>query len=110
MWLLSLVGSTPTVPSRKVPMNRQKTWAERVGLPTAVWGEIIEGIPIVEENRATVFEEFREGIETLVKIRDENYRDKNVGAVVVGVQEGVKIPKYAVFVESGFLIDVEDDG
>lgn len=87
----------------------QRSWAERMGLPIVVWGEVVEGIKVVEKNRATVFEDRKEGIEILLRIRDNNYRKKNVSAVLVGISEGCSDPKYAVFVEPDFLIEINDD-
>lgn len=86
-------------------MSHGKTWADRAGLPTGVMGEYYYDIHICEANRATVYEERREGIETLCAIRD-SYRRKSVDAAVFGIDGGKNI-QYAVFVQSGFLRDVD---
>lgn len=89
-------------------MSRGQSWANKQHIPTGEMGENYRcayhgrDIHICEANRATCYEERREGIETLMRIRDENYRLKNVDAVVFGIEGGKNI-QYAVFVESGFL-------
>jgi hypothetical protein len=89
--------------------SRRKSWADREGVPSGVWGEVYEGIPIIEENRATGWEYRRDGIEELLKIARENYRVKGVRAYVYGVDDGGVNVKYAIFVQSGFLRPVTED-
>lgn len=90
------------------PSARRKTWADRSAIPSGVWGEIVDGVRIAEDNRATGWEYRRDGIETLLRIRDRNYLDKKVNAVVFGVDDGTRV-KYAVFVQDGFLTYVSED-
>lgn len=89
-----------------------------MGLPSGTWGMIVDGIPILEKNRATVWEFRRSGIEILQQICQKNYRDKRINAIVFGIEECretnmpgafVETVKYAVFCESGFLINVSED-
>ncbi len=65
------------------------------------------GIPIREENRATVFETRKAGIEILQKILRENYLSKGVHAVLAGIPTN-SYPKYkyAIFVENDFLREI----
>jgi len=86
-----------------------KSWADTVGIPTGVLGEVLSsGVRIAEENRATVWEFRRAGIEVLRKMCKDNYKAKGVNAVVFGVYEGPETVKYAVFVQDGFLTEVGD--
>lgn len=87
---------------------RRKSWADRQGIKTGIWGEIVDGIPIREENRATVFEFRKEGIQVLQKLLREQYLRKGVNAVLFGIEGAVDI-KYAIYVQSGFLKPVEDE-
>lgn len=64
-------------------------------------------IHICEETRATTYEFRRAGIEILQKILEDNYLSKGVDAVLYGIA-GPE-PKYAVFVQSGWLREVEPD-
>jgi hypothetical protein len=84
----------------------RKSWADQQGIKTGVMGEIVDGINITESNRATVYEDRREGIESLLNIARENYRKKGVNAVVFGVWYGADKLKYAVFVQNNFLKEV----
>lgn len=88
----------------------RKSWADRQGILTGVYGEVINGIPIQEKNRATVYEFRKAGIEVLQKITRENYIEKGVQAVLFGIlDEDAGLHKYAVFVQSGFLQNVEEE-
>jgi hypothetical protein len=87
---------------------RRKSWADRQGYKTGLWGEIVEGIPIREENRATVFEFRKEGIEALQSYLRQQYTRKGVHAVLFGI-EGNNDIKYAVFVRPGFLKNVDEE-
>jgi hypothetical protein len=90
-------------------LARRKSWADRQAIRTGVWGEIQDGIPIKEENRASVWEFRKEGIEALLHIMQKSYRDKKVKAVIFGIDEGQANIKYAIFVQSGFLVPVGED-
>jgi hypothetical protein len=87
---------------------RRKSWADRAGIPTGSWGEIANNIPIREENRATVWEFRKEGIEILMKIAREQYTKKGIHCTLFGIDEGNDI-KYAVFVRPRFLTEVTED-
>lgn len=89
-------------------LPRRKSWADRQGIRTGVWGEIVDGIPIREENRATVWEFRKEGIEVLMKLAREQYTKKGVRCTLFGIEEGKNI-KYAVFVQPRFLKEVDED-
>jgi len=91
-----------------IEMNR-KTWADRQGIATGVLGEVYRGVRIAESNRATVYESEEHGIRVLQRIARENYKRKNVKAVLFGVDDYLnKTRSYAVFVEDGFLREVVD--
>lgn len=79
------------------------------GIKTGVFGEIVEGVEISEENRATCYETRREGIEVLQRICWNNYVRKGVDAVLFGVSCGADRYKYAVFVRSGFLRELNPE-
>lgn len=87
---------------------RRKSWADKQGVPTGSWGEIVNDIPIYEENRATVWEFRKEGIEVLIALAKQQYTMKGIRCTLFGIDEGKDI-KYAVFVEPRFLIDVTED-
>lgn len=87
----------------------RKSWADRQGIPTGVMGETISGILISEENRATVYERFKEGIAELKNIEQYNYRHKGVQAITFGVHFNGTI-RYAVFCQNGFIKDVGAEG
>lgn len=90
-------------------IQRRKSWADQQGIRTGVWGEVLNGVTICEDNRATTWEFRQDGIELLRKILHENYLQKGVKAVLFGVDEdGHSAIKYAVFVRSGFLTPVSD--
>jgi hypothetical protein len=95
---------------RQFPKQR-KSWADIQGIKTGVIGETIDGVLISEANRATVFEFYREGIETLRRMARDNYLRKGVKAVLVGTPTGNPAfsHKYAVYVISGFLRNVTED-
>lgn len=86
----------------------RKSWADQQGIRTGVFGEVIDGVEICEKNRATVWEQHRQGIEELREFMQKNYRSKRVPAVLFGVWHGGVI-KYAVFVVDGFLKEVEPE-
>jgi len=88
-------------------MNSRKSWMDRQGIPTGVLGEVVDGITIAEENRATVYEDRREGVEFLT-LWYRHYRSKGTKCVLFGVHEPDRI-KYAVFVQPGFLRKVQTD-
>jgi hypothetical protein len=90
-------------------MSTGKSWADWQNIPTGVFGEICHGITIKEENRATVWEYRRAGIEILQKILRENYLYKGVPAVLFGVWESPEVVKYAVFCRDGWLKEVSED-
>ncbi len=85
------------------------SWAEREGIATGVMGEIHKGIPINEENRATNWESYREGISQLKALLQKAYIKKGIRAVLFGVFDGAELPKYAIFVQPGFLRDVSSE-
>jgi hypothetical protein len=89
-------------------VQRRKSWADRNHIPTGTWGDVVNGIKIHEDNRATVWEFRREGIEELQRIMINQYKSKGVGCTLFGVDNGTTI-KYAVFVENNFLIKVDED-
>jgi len=74
----------------------------------AVEGEILKGIPIVEDNRATVYEQHVEGAAQLQKYMQTNYINKGVRAVLVGVVKNDNL-RYAVYVQPGFLRATEPE-
>lgn len=84
----------------------RKSWADQQGIKTGVLGETINGITIAECNRATTYEDRRGEIEVLRSILQTNYRSKGVKAVLFGIEVADQRPKYAVFVEAGFLQEV----
>jgi len=84
------------------------TWAEQQGIPTVRWGDMIDRINIQEENRATVWEFRRAGIEGLLSLMQKAYTSKGIGAVLVGIERGEQVG-YAVFVEDDFLTDVGEE-
>jgi hypothetical protein len=87
-----------------------KSWADSSGIRTGVLGEVLDcGITIAEKNRATGWEHRRAGIEVLQKICRESYRKKGVNALVFGVYDGPDVIKYAVFVQNGFLTEMDDE-
>jgi hypothetical protein len=86
----------------------RKSWADRAGIKTGVIGESVDGIPIRESNRASVWEFRKEGIEILQRLAREQYTRKGVRCTLFGVRDGSTI-KYAIFVENGFLKDVTED-
>lgn len=87
---------------------RRKSWADRAGIRTGSWGEVVDGIPIIEDNRATVWEFRKEGIEILMKLAREQYTKKGVNCILFGIDAGKDI-KYAVFVQSRWLIPVDEN-
>jgi hypothetical protein len=90
--------------------GRRKSWADRERIPTGVFGEICNGVTIKEENRATGWEFRRDGIEVLLKIAKESYIKKGIKAVVFGVDgDGKTAIRYAVFVQDGFLVPIDDN-
>jgi hypothetical protein len=101
-----VAASNPFTMSKFV--QRRKSWADRQCIPTGYWGEVIGGIHIREENRATVWEFRREGIEELQRIMISQYKSKGVRCTLFGIDDGKNI-KYAVFLQSGFLKKVDDD-
>lgn len=86
---------------------RRKSWADRQAIPTGVWGELVSNIPIREDNRASVWEFRKDGIETLLRIMHSQYRDKGVNCTMFGIDDGKSI-KYAIFVQPGFLKKVTE--
>lgn len=87
----------------------RKSWADSMGIRSGVMGEIVDGVTISEENRATVYETRKEGIEMLRKIWWENYAAKGVQAVLFGIWYGENQVKYAIFVEDNFLREVDEE-
>lgn len=67
----------------------------------AVLGQRIEGIHIVEENRATIWE-YADKSHELQAYMESNYLTKGVRAILIGVRRENNV-SYAVFVEDGFL-------
>jgi hypothetical protein len=90
-------------------LSNTRRWVDQMHLPTGVWGEFRQGVWIDEENRASVFEFRKEGIQLLLKICRDNYTRKNVRAIVFGVQHDGPETKYAIFVERKFLRPVSED-
>ena len=90
-------------------MVERMTWADREGIATGVMGEIHKGVPINEENRASVWEFRKEGVESLRELLRKSYIKKGIRAVLFGVHNGPDTIKYAIFVQSGFLKLVGDD-
>ncbi len=88
--------------------QRRKSWADREGIPTGTWGEICNNIPIKEDNRASVWEFRKEGIEVLMKLAKQQYTMKGVNCTLFGIDEGKDI-KYAIFVEPRWLTPVTED-
>ena len=103
-------------------MPSNSSWAERQGIRVGKLGDRVDGswgypadlggyerhpIHICEANRATTYEFRKSGIELLQKILQDNYLSKGVDAVLYGIA-GPE-PKYAVFVESGWMREVEPD-
>jgi hypothetical protein len=86
---------------------RRKSWADRQAIPTGVWGELVNNIPIREDNRASVWEFRKDGISTLLNIMRSQYRDKGVNCTMFGIDDGKSI-KYAIFVQPGFLKKVTE--
>lgn len=89
-------------------IQRRKSWADRQHIPTGFWGDVVNGIVIKEDNRATVWEYRKEGIEELQRLMISQYKDKKVRCTLFGIDDGKNI-KYAVFVQNGFLRKVEDE-
>jgi hypothetical protein len=75
----------------------------------AVMGQRIEGINIVEENRATVWMSLDDGVAELRMYMNKNYLLKGVKAILAGVHKGDGLVSYAVFVEDGFLRHTEPE-
>ena len=101
----------PMIKLSKIPSTApvsRKSWADRQGILTGVEGEFHGGVWIEEKNRATVYEYRRAGIETLRDICLQ-YRRKKVKAVLFGTPSPNGQPRYAVYVQSGFLRDVGED-
>lgn len=79
-------------------------------LPVVSLGATVNGIPITEENRATVYEFYRPGAEILAQYMEKSYTSKGVRAALVAVKHPSLGHRYAVFVEPGFLTAIDDDG
>jgi len=103
-------------------MPSNSSWADRQGIKIGKLGDRVAGswgypadsggyekqiIHICEANRATTYEFRKSGIEILQKILHDNYLSKGVDAVLYGIA-GPE-PKYAIFLTSGFLREVEPD-
>lgn len=88
--------------------QRRKSWADRQSIPTGSWGETFCNILIKEENRASVWEFRKDGIEVLMKLARQQYTLKGVNCTLFGIDEGRDI-KYAIFVESNWLIPLNED-
>jgi hypothetical protein len=93
-------------------MYSRKSWADKQGFQTGVLGEILTvnggRITIAEKNRATTYETRKEGIAELQQYLHNNFRRKNVNAVLFGVEGGERIA-YAVFVEDNWLRSEEEE-
>ena len=105
--MISLAKSARNKSVSVYPSACRKSWADREGIPTGVEGETYRGIWIRDENRATVFEFRKAGIEVLRKIA-VGYNAKGVKAVLYGTQSS-NGHKYAVYVQDGFLREVGED-
>lgn len=90
-------------------MGQGKSWADRQGFPTGVLGETYQGVRISEENRATVYESRREGIEQLRDYLHNNYRRKGIKAVIFGIHRPGDRIEYAVFCEDNFIRNATEE-
>jgi len=71
--------------------------------PVCRLDEIVDGITLSENNRATVYERGWEGVAQLHQYMQNNYIQKGVRAVLVGIRGNSRDIKYAVFVQDDFL-------
>jgi hypothetical protein len=72
--------------------------------------EIPSTIHICEETRATTYEFRNAGVQVLQKILTDNYLSKGIDGVLYGIASSTnRDTKYAIFLASGFLREVEPD-
>lgn len=89
-------------------VQRRKSWADLQGILTGFWRDKVDGILITEDNRASVWEFRREGIEVLQQIMISQYKNKGVRCTLFGIDDGKTI-KYAIFLQNGWFRKIEDE-
>lgn len=85
------------------------SWIQASGIPSGKLGDVVDGIRIIEANRATVYEDCRKGIEELQAFLVSNYTNKGVKAVLYGITSARKTQEFAVFCQDGFITNVHSD-
>jgi hypothetical protein len=91
-------------------------WIETSGIRNGRMYDVVDGVRIIEANRATVYERYHEGIVALQSYLQSNYLAKGVKAVLYGVRIRTKTKpsrlsttvSYAVFCIDGFLTDISN--
>lgn len=95
-------------------MANKGTWIDSVGIKNGKLGDVVDGVNITEENRATIYEERKAGIQELLGYQQSNYTKKGVKSVIYGVRLPIgtrgehrtilsKHIYYAIFCEDGFI-------